>query len=60
MSQTYHPVEVAAMLSVLDERIRTARTRGRWSMEKHAERIGVGCRTVAWLADPGAENEGMI
>ncbi|MDA3926788.1 MAG: hypothetical protein PF904_19055 [Kiritimatiellae bacterium] len=33
MSQIYHLVEVVAMMSVLGERICTARARRRWSME---------------------------
>ncbi|MDA3926784.1 MAG: helix-turn-helix domain-containing protein [Kiritimatiellae bacterium] len=55
MSQICHPTEVVSMLSVLGERIRTARVRRRWSMEILAERIGVGRRTVARLekGDPG-------
>ena len=46
MNQKYVPNDVSAMMSLLGERICTARTRRRWSMDMLAQRVGVGRRTI--------------
>ena len=55
MLQNHFPDDVAALLPVLGQRVRTVRARRRWSMEMLAERVGVGRRTVARMekGDPG-------
>ncbi|MCK4303148.1 MAG: helix-turn-helix domain-containing protein [Candidatus Eisenbacteria sp.] len=55
MAHIDYPDEVASLLSLYGERVRTARVRRRWSLAGLAERIGVERRTIARLeaGNPG-------